>query len=136
MPTGVLLRWPPSYAAPAGAQDLRLFRNGSLVKIWRGDVLAGKKEITLEATVPIVAGLNRLSAYAFNSDNIKSADALLDVTGAESLRRQPVAYILAVGINAYANSDYNLHFAGADAQGFSDELKRQLDERRRTERLT
>lgn len=122
-------------AAPAGAQDLRLFRNGSLVKIWRGDVLAGKKEITLEATVPIVAGLNRLSAYAFNSDNIKSEDAFLDVTGAESLRRHPVAYILAVGINAYANSDYNLHFAGADAQGFSDELKRQLSKQGRFERL-
>ena len=28
--------------APAGAQDVRLFRNGSLVKVWRGDVLKGQ----------------------------------------------------------------------------------------------
>jgi hypothetical protein len=105
------------------------------VKIWRGDVLAGKERITLEAAVPIVAGLNRLSAYAFNRDNIKSVDAVLDVTGAESLRRQPVAYILAMGINAYANSDYNLHFAGADAQSFSDELQLQLSKQGRFERF-
>jgi WD40 repeat protein len=122
-------------AAPAGAQDVRLFRNGSLVKIWRGDVLTGKQKITLEVTVPIVAGLNRLSAYAFNGDNIKSVDAVLDVTGAESLRRKPVAYILAVGINEYANSDYNLHFADADAQGFSEELKQQLAKQERFERF-
>jgi hypothetical protein len=122
-------------AAPAGAQDVRLFRNGSLVKIWRGDVLTGKQKITLEVTVPIVAGLNRLSAYAFNGDNIKSVDAVLDVTGAESLRRKPVAYILAVGINEYANRDYNLHFANADAQGFSEELKQQLAKQERFERF-
>jgi WD40 repeat protein len=122
-------------AAPAGAQDVRLFRNGSLVKVWRGDVLAGKEKVTLEANVRIVAGPNRLSAYAFNGDNIKSVDVFLDLTGAESLRRKPVAYILAVGINEYANSDYNLHFADADAQGFSDELTQQLRKQGRFERF-
>jgi WD40 repeat protein len=122
-------------AAPAGAQDVRLFRNGSLVKIWRGDVLNGKHNVTLEATVPVVAGLNRLSAYAFNADNIKSVDAVLDVTGAESLRRKPVGFILAVGINEYANSDYNLHFADADAQGFTEELRQQLAKQERFERF-
>jgi WD40 repeat protein len=118
-------------AAPAGAQDIRLFRNGSLVKIWHGDVMGSRDQATLEATVPIVAGRNRLSAYAFNNGNIKSADVVLDITGAESLRRVPVAHILAVGIDTYSNNDYNLQYAGADALDFTAELKKQMEQQRR-----
>ena len=109
----------------SGARDVRLFRNGSLVKVWRGDVLKGQPKVTLEATVHIVAGENRFTAYAFNRDNIKSSDAELVVTGAESLRRKGTAYVLAIGINQYANRDYNLNYAVADAQAFADELARQ-----------
>jgi len=107
--------------APAGAQDVRLFRNGSLVHVWHGDVLAGKTEVTLTAIVPVVAGENRLTAYAFNRDNVKSSDATLLINGAESLRRKGIAYVLAVGVNAYANHDFDLKYAVADAQGFSAE---------------
>jgi WD40 repeat protein len=113
--------------APAGAQDLRLFRNGTLVKVWRGDVLKGQSSVTLEATIPIVAGENRLTAYAFNHDNIKSSDATLVINGAESLKRSGTAYILAVGINNYSNPQYNLKYAVADAQDFSAEVKRQQE---------
>jgi WD40 repeat protein len=113
--------------APAGAQDVRLFRNGSLVKVWRGDVLKGQNRVALEATIPIVAGENRLTAYAFNHDNIKSSDARLTVNGAESLKRQGTAYILAVGVNNYSNPRYNLKYAVADAQEFSAEVKWQQE---------
>jgi WD40 repeat protein/uncharacterized caspase-like protein len=111
--------------AAAGAQDIRLFRNGSLVKVWRGDVLKGQPATTLEATVPLVAGENRLTAYAFNRDNVKSADARLDVTGAPSLKRAGTAYVLAIGINSYANTQYNLKYAVADARAFGEEFQRQ-----------
>jgi WD40 repeat protein len=111
--------------APAGAQDVRFFRNGALVKLWHGDVLQGKSHVTLETRIPIVAGENSLTAYAFNHDNIKSADASLTVTGAESLKRKGVVYVLAVGVNEYANAQYNLKYAVADALGFAAELKLQ-----------
>jgi WD40 repeat protein len=111
--------------APAGARDVRLFRNGSLVKLWRGDVLKGQSSVTLEVSVPIVAGQNRLTAYAFNTDNVKSSDATVTITGADSLKRKGVAYVLAVGVNQFANSHYNLKYAVADAQDFAEELKRQ-----------
>lgn len=117
--------------ALAGAQDVRLFRNGSLVKVWRGDVLKGQSSVRLEAKVPIVAGENKLTAYAFNHDNIKSSDATLTVTGADTLKRQGTAYILAVGVNKYSNPQYNLKYAVADAQDFSAELKRQQELLRR-----
>src|SRR6185436_12278816 len=34
--------------APAGARDVRLFRNGSLVRVWRGEVLKGSGHLTVE----------------------------------------------------------------------------------------
>src|SRR5205085_10877078 len=111
--------------APAGAKDVRLFRNGSLVRVWRGDVLQGRPAATLEATIPVVAGENCLTAYAFNRDNVKSADAELTVTGADSLKRAGTAYVLAVGVNQYENAKYNLRYAAADAQDFAEEVRRQ-----------
>ncbi len=106
-----------------GARDVRLFRNGSLVKVWRGDVLNGKPSVTLEHEMTATAGPNRLVAYAFNNDNVKSKDAPLVFTGAQSLKRKGVAYIIAVGVNEYANKDYNLRYAVADAQSFGDEVR-------------
>ncbi len=121
--------------AEAGARDVRLFRNGSLVRVWRGDVLGAKQTVMLEATVPVVAGENRFTAYAFNRDNVKSADAVLTINGSESLRRIGTAYILAVGVNAYANPEFNLKFAVADTRAFAAEWKRQHEGLRDYERV-
>jgi uncharacterized caspase-like protein len=112
-------------SAPAGAQDVRLFRNGSLVKVWRGDVLKGQQRAVLEAQIAIVAGENRLTAYGFNGDNVKSADATLVVTGDESLKQAGTLYILAIAVNKYANGQFDLRYAVADATDFADELQRQ-----------
>ncbi len=107
----------------SGAQDIRLFRNGALYKVWRGDVLKGRESAIIETQIPIVAGENRLTAYAFNRNNIKSADETRVVIGADSFRKRGTAYVLAIGINLYANRDYNLRFAVNDAQDFSEELR-------------
>lgn len=109
----------------AGARDVRLFRNGSLVKVWHGDALKGQATATLEEDITLIAGPNRLTAYAFNRDNVKSKDANLVLTGADGLKRTGTAWVIAVGINEYANSQYNLKYAVADAQGFAAELQRQ-----------
>ena len=108
----------------SGARDVRLFRNGSLVKVWRGDVLKGQTATTLETNITIVAGENRLAAYAFNRDNVKSRDAELSLTGADSLKRPGTAYVLAIGVNAYSNTQYNLKYAVADATAFGEEVQR------------
>jgi WD40 repeat protein len=121
--------------APAGAQDVRLFRNGSLVKVWRGDVLNGQATATLEASIPFVAGENRLTAYAFNRDNIKSLDSTLVVQGADALKRRGTAYVLTIGIDHYENSNYDLKYAVADARAFADEVKRQQEKLANYERV-
>ena len=113
-----------AHTTGSGAKDVRLFRNGSLVKVWHGDVLDGKSSTALDAKVRLVAGENRFTAYAFNRDNVKSLDAHCSLEGAAALRRQPVTYALAVGINKYANPEYYLKFAVADAQSLSDEIRR------------
>ncbi|HKR61992.1 MAG TPA: caspase family protein, partial [Pyrinomonadaceae bacterium] len=113
------------HSTGSGARDVRLFRDGALVKVWRGDVLKGQSSITLEANIAIVAGENRLSAYAFNRDNVKSKDAMLNLTGANGLARKGTAYVLTIGVNAYSNEQYNLKYAVADAAAFGEEVRRQ-----------
>jgi WD40 repeat protein/uncharacterized caspase-like protein len=108
----------------AGAQDVRLFRNGSLVKVWHGDVLKGQPNVSLEEEITVTAGPNRLVAYGFNRDNVKSKDAPLVFTGADTLKRKGTAYIIAVGVNEYANTQYNLKYAAADARSFAEEMQR------------
>jgi WD40 repeat protein len=103
----------------AGARDVRLLRNGSLVRSWTG---AAAPVIELETK--LVAGENVFTAWAFNRDNVKSRDAQLVVRGDESLKRAPVAHVLAIGINRYTNSDFNLKYAAADAQAFAAEFRR------------
>jgi uncharacterized caspase-like protein len=119
----------------SGAQDVRLFRNGALVKVWRGDVLKGQAKATLECYVTMVAGENRLTAYAFNRDNIKSADAERRLIGASSLQRRGTAYVLAVGLNQYSNPGFNLKYAVDDAKDFSAEWQRQQTALKRFARI-
>jgi WD40 repeat protein/uncharacterized caspase-like protein len=108
-----------------GARDLRLFRNGSLVKVWHGDALKAQAAVSLEQEMTVLAGPNRLTAYAFNNDNVKSKDANLVLNGAESLKRAGTAWVIAVGVNEYANSQYNLKYAVADAESFAAEVARE-----------
>ena len=113
------------HTAGSGVRDVRLFRNGSLVKVWHGDLnlnQAGKAE--LEWSVPIVAGKNILTAYAFNRDNIKSNNATRALTGDEKLRHAGTVYVVVAGVNQYTNAQYNLLYAVPDADDFGKELRR------------
>ncbi|HLA13205.1 MAG TPA: caspase family protein [Pyrinomonadaceae bacterium] len=111
--------------APAGARDVRLFRNGTLVKHWRGDVLKGQPQTSLEVDVSFVAGQNDLRAYAFNHDNVKSSDAVGSVVGDASLKRPATLHLIVVGINQYANPGYDLKYAVADGMAFAEEVQKQ-----------
>lgn len=118
-----------------GARDVRLFRNGSLVKVWHGDVLKGQAGTSFEEEITVIAGENRLLAYGFNKDNVKSKDVPLILTGADSLKRVGTAYVIAVGVNQYANTQYNLKYAVADAESFGEEVRRRQMQLGRFERV-
>jgi WD40 repeat protein len=128
---------------PGGVRDVRLFQNGSLIRHWSGDVfslnekdgcqlqrqpdLVSPRRSICTATVQIIAGPNNLTAYAFNNDNVKSEDATLSITGAASLKRRGILYLLSIGVNEYENTTFNLSFAVPDAKDFGDELKTQQE---------
>jgi WD40 repeat protein len=110
----------------SGARDVRLFRNGALVKVWRGDLqLDSQGHAHLEMELPIVAGENKFTAYAFSRSDIKSSDATLTVTGAGALKRDGIGYILAVGVNEYAKKGFELKYAVADVQEFASAFSEQ-----------
>jgi WD40 repeat protein/uncharacterized caspase-like protein len=114
------------HAEPVGAKDVRLFRNGSLVQIWHGEVLQGSDSVVLRAQVPLLVGNNRLTAYAFNHDNVKSTDAELVVKGPNILDRPSQMYIVSIGVNDY--SDQKLDYAVPDATFFAKEVADQQRE--------
>ena len=123
----------PDHQETSGAQDLRLFRNGSLVKVWRGDVFdkaSGCEEIKsnksrrvrCQTQVSIVADENIFTAYAFNSSNVKSNDDVAIIKGADALKRSGTFYVLAVGVDKYKDASRNLKYAVADIDSISAEL--------------
>jgi hypothetical protein len=112
----------------SGLRDLRIFRNQSLVKFIHGDLKVDPETRRYIDRIPveITAGENEISAYAFNRDGLKSEDSAISVVGAASLRRTGTAYVLAVGVNLYSNSEFNLHFAAPDADLIAPALRESL----------
>lgn len=128
----------PNHQRTSGAQDLRLMRNGSLVRHWKGNVFeaasgcekvktlpdeAGSVRCAVE--VPIIAGENNFTAYAFNLQNVKSEDDAVLVKGADALKRDGTLYVLAVGVNKYQNADYDLRYAVPDIVDISAKIKQE-----------
>jgi WD40 repeat protein len=121
-------------ARTGGARDLRLFRNGTLVRVWRGDLFDEQSGCTpvqgaprtprravCKATVQL-SWDNQFTAYAFNREDVKSNDATASLRGGAGLGGG--FYVLAVGVNRYENEDYNLKFAVPDALAIGAELAR------------
>ena len=114
----------------SGLQDLRVFRNNSLVHFEHGQLKPNQKTNKYQIKVPIklVAGKNEISAYVFNRDNIKSKDSSVVVTGTKKLKRKGTAYVIAIGINQYNNPKFiNLDFAVADATAMNQSLTQNLN---------
>lgn len=130
-----------TFPISSGANDLRLFRRGLLVKIWERNVFdLGEKDgcrqisaaknspqkAVCEIEVAITAEENEFTAYAFNHDNVKSNDALALITGTFDKQRGKLK-VLAMGINEYQDKRYDLNFAVPDAVELSSEILKQQE---------
>lgn len=137
-----------SHGETSGAWDLRLFRNGALVKAWAGDVFdktsgcemiptrLGEPRRTLcRAGVTFTAGDNQLTAYAFNSSDVKSNDDSVTVKGSASLKRAGTLYVLAIGVGQYENPQYNLNYTVADARALGEEVRQRQEQVKRYGRV-
>jgi WD40 repeat protein/uncharacterized caspase-like protein len=105
----------------SGAFDLRIFREGQLVGYQPGDLKPGVAgEVTIPFTVRLPsrgdAGNIEFTAYAFNSDRVKSATAKYTYKPDAHLPAvKGRAYIISVGVNAYEDRSWDLGFAASDA---------------------
>ena len=110
-----------------GVRDVRVFRNGSLTKLWKGDIqLDPSGSAVLTADLPMAAGPNVFTAFAYTSGNIRSSETAASTfaaTGSEKLRSPSSAWIVAVGVDRYSDPHLSpLRYAAADAKDFSSNL--------------
>jgi WD40 repeat protein len=112
----------------SGLRDLRLFRNGALVHFEHGELRSDAATGMYRLAIPVrlVPGKNELTAYVFNGANLKSRDASITITAEARVPRRGRAHIIAVGVDRYANADYNLRYAVADARAVASNLARTL----------
>jgi WD40 repeat protein len=100
----------------SGMQDLRVFRNRSLVYSATGALppQGVTKSFRVQVPVTVVAGENEITAYAFNRDNVRTKEAQVIARGPAEARPGRV-FVLGVGINRYA-SGRNLTYAETDVR--------------------
>ena len=112
----------------SGLQDLRLFRNGQLVG-YREGTLDDGNFIFSDIQLPTSAKTVTFTAYAFNSERIKSATAQRDYQYTPAPPAQPRAWLVQIGVNHYQASDCELHGSANDAQQLSEILAERLKAR-------
>jgi WD40 repeat protein len=120
----------------SGVYDLHLFRNGKLVGNYAGedcdsgvsaDLSNGLEDArthTFRVQLPHDGTQNFVfTAYAFNSDRIKSQTSRFIYSHKQALRKRlGRAFVIAFGANIYDDPDWELHYAAADARAYCDLL--------------
>jgi hypothetical protein len=129
-------------ANSSGIYDLRLFLNDHLVSqapqvvrassgsidVWRRDHALtvepnGLAHASFDVSVPqLPSAAQHISAYAFNSDRVKSDTRTAELPELAVPARPRRAYVVAVGIDNYDQSRLKLNFASSDAKLLSDRL--------------
>jgi uncharacterized caspase-like protein len=59
---------------------------------------------------------------------VRSCDAQLTLIGAAGVARKGTAYIITIGLNKYANNDYDLRYAFQDAKAFANDLRQKQEQ--------
>jgi hypothetical protein len=114
----------------SGLKDLRVFRNGQLVAntpIDRG-LEDGDFQFN-DIQLPQFAKAATFTAYAFNSERIKSTTAKKEYLYEPSTIARPHAYLLQIGVNQYRATGCELHGSVTDAEKLSEILTERLTSR-------
>ncbi|MEI6987027.1 MAG: caspase family protein, partial [Rhodospirillaceae bacterium] len=111
-----------------GIDQVRLFQNEKAVDPGRvaSDSGQGQSPRTVTYNVELSGGTNNFRAVATSVEHIEGLPALLSVRVATA-ERQPTLHLITVGINQYANPQMTLNYAVADAKGFVDWAKKQVN---------
>ncbi len=111
-----------------GVREVRLYHNGANLSIATRSLSAGSEGGTacpggaVCFTVDLLPGPNELEATAFADDGTEAErDTLTIRLPGEPPRAR--LHLLAIGINAYRNSRYNLNYGRPDAKAFVDSVR-------------
>ncbi len=105
-----------------GVEDIRLFQNGKLVSDDTRQLtqVTAAKSRTFEVT--LLPGVNTFRATAFNTDRTEATPDEIKIE-LKAVEASSNLYILAIGLNEYKNTRYNLNYGRADAQAFADAVE-------------
>lgn len=104
-----------------GAEDIRLFHNGSRVAGDTKGLSIERKDTGMISEIyalTLAPGKNNISAIACASTGLETRPITAVILYAGPQKNEPALYVLSIGINAYQNSRYNLNYAVNDAQQF------------------
>ncbi|MCM0032102.1 caspase family protein [Sandarakinorhabdus limnophila] len=91
-------------------------------KVNRTETDNGHYNYQLRVTIPSDGKLLEFSAYAFNEDRVKSESAFFSWKPPRQKPRQRRAFVLTIGVDAYAEKRLDLNFAVADARLIGERL--------------
>ncbi len=110
----------------AGVADVRLFRDGRLVghpqrpgEALRLDATTQRATVTFRGIrLPQGASSVGFSAYAFNTDRVKSATvrSTYRVPAGMNANHKGKTYVITIGVNKYDNAAFDLRYAANDAR--------------------
>ncbi len=105
-----------------GVEDIRLYQNGKLLDDVTRQLTRETKPNTRTFDVNLLPGVNTFRATAFNKDRTEATpdEIKIELKAAEATAN---LYILAIGLNEYKNTRYNLNYGNADAQAFADAVE-------------
>jgi WD40 repeat protein len=105
-----------------GVEDVRLYQNGKLVSDDTRQLARETSAQTKTFDVTLLPGVNTFRATAFNKDRTESNPAEIEIQ-LRAAEASSDLYILAIGLNEYRNTRYNLNYGRADAQAFADAVE-------------
>ena len=106
-----------------GVSNWALFQNGARV-LAPGQTRQEGKVLYRSFRVGLIEGENRLSVTAASGDGSWDSEPAELTLGYERPLAKSRMYVLAVGINKYADANFNLSFAAGDAQAIADVFRR------------
>lgn len=100
--------------------ELLLFQNGKRITV-SPDIFRGISLPSISIPVELVTGENTFIVSALNQSRVETTPLKFSIAFAGAKATSSL-YILAVGIDKYKNSRYNLNYAKADARGIAAQL--------------
>ena len=97
-------------------KTVRLFTNGRPTV----ERILNKSEAIIQIDIPLVVGVNRISAIAYDENGLSSNLKWIDVVSTATGSSKPSLHVLGIGISQYPNlsGQWQLDFAHTDAQSF------------------